>query len=86
MAKKQVFKYTEFKKYPLELLPNTFTFCSCCGSSFQQVPEKFPPYGASYKGIVMLPGKQETKISDKETIHHVSTRNGDITFIVRDKV
>ena len=86
MAKKQVFKYTNYKEYPLEILQSNYSFCSCCGSSFQQWPDSYPPYGASYKGIVMLPGKQETEISTKETIYHVSTRNGDITFIVRDKL
>lgn len=59
------------------------SICSCCGACVYDAPTQ-----ASNYGIAMFTGdhKESVPPTDKESVHVVETRNGPLTFVVRDKM
>lgn len=57
--------------------------CWCCGAYVYNAPTK-----ASNCGIAVFTGDHKDIVppTDKESVHVVETRNGPLTFVVRDKL
>lgn len=57
--------------------------CACCGAFVYDAPTQ-----ASNHGISVFTGAHKDVLppTDKESVHVVETRNGPLTFVVRDKL